>query len=188
MCFTHEYRLPFSANIEPLLEAYRLRLWRKYRFSQYPLIHRRRDDGPPSPQRLLRNRGKVGVGGESCRDDDRQARNSPTDGGECVGLLHTPEGGECVGLPQQVRAARRRVLYVRNCATVEHVVARRRAIRRQEHREAAAMLCPTRLFDSSGRTIFTDEREGYSSSRTSLAVSAIIAPAEPLVTLPKSKR
>ena len=61
---------------------------------KYPLIHRRRDDGPPSPQRLLRNRGKVGVGGESCRDDDRQARNSPTDGGECVGLPHTPEGGE----------------------------------------------------------------------------------------------
>ena len=27
---------------------------------EYPLIHRRRDDGPPSPQRLLRNRGKVG--------------------------------------------------------------------------------------------------------------------------------
>ena len=155
-------------------------------------------------------------------DSDRWARNSPTDGGECVGLpqqvraarrrvllpltaekgrrdgqqggecrwaRNSPtDGGECVGLPQQVRAARRRVLYVRNCVTVEHVVARRRAIRRQEHREAAAMLCPTRLFDSSGRTIFMDEREGYSSSRTSLAVSAIIAPAEPLVTLPKSKR
>ena len=44
-------------------------------------------------------RGKVGVGGESCRDDDRQARTSPNDGGECVGLLHSPEGGECVGLP-----------------------------------------------------------------------------------------
>lgn len=42
------------------------------------------------------------------------------------------EVGECVGLPQQVRAARRRVLYVRNCATVEHVVARRRAIRLQD--------------------------------------------------------
>ena len=39
------------------------------------------------------------------------------------------EDGECVGLPQQARAARRRVLYVRNCVTVEHVVARRRAIR-----------------------------------------------------------
>ena len=38
------------------------------------------------------------MGGESCRDGDRRARNSPTD------------GGECVGLPQQVRAARRRVL------------------------------------------------------------------------------
>ena len=64
--------------------------------------------------------------------ESRWARTSPTDGGECVGLLHSPEGGECVGLPQQVRAARRRVLYVRNCATVEHVVARRRAIRRQD--------------------------------------------------------
>ena len=85
-------------KISSRFAAYRLRLWRKYRFSQYPLIHRRRDGGPPSPQRLLRNRGKVGVGGESCRDDDRRARNSPTD------------GGECVGLPQQVRAARRRVL------------------------------------------------------------------------------
>ena len=30
----------------------------------YPLIHRRRDGGPPSPQRLLRNRGKVGMGGK----------------------------------------------------------------------------------------------------------------------------
>ena len=29
-------------------------------FAYYPLIHRRRDDGPPSPQRLLRNRGKIG--------------------------------------------------------------------------------------------------------------------------------
>ena len=57
-----------------------------------------------------------------------------------------------------------------------------------EVNDAAAMLCPTLLFDSSGRTIFIDEREGYSSSRTSLAFSAIIAPAEPLVTLPKSKR
>ena len=36
---------------------------------KYPLIHRRRDDGPPSPQRLLRNRGKVGVGVVSRRDD-----------------------------------------------------------------------------------------------------------------------
>ena len=36
---------------------------------KYPLIHRRRDDGPPSPQRLLCNRGKVGVGVVSQRDD-----------------------------------------------------------------------------------------------------------------------
>ena len=91
----------------------------------YPLIHRRRDDGPPSPQSSAK-----------------------------------PSG-------------RRLVLDNFQLTEVN---------------DAAAMLCPTRLFDSSGRTIFIDEREGYSSSRTSLAFSAIIAPAEPLVTLPKSKR
>ena len=46
------------------------------------------------------------------------------------------EDGECVGLPQQARAARRRVLYVRNCETLEHVVARRRAIRPKNYSRA----------------------------------------------------
>ena len=36
----------------------------KYRFTYYPLIHRRRDDGSPSPQRFFQNRGKVGMDGE----------------------------------------------------------------------------------------------------------------------------
>ena len=35
---------------------------------EYPLIHRRRDGGPPSPQRLLCNRGKVGVEAEPTND------------------------------------------------------------------------------------------------------------------------
>ena len=56
-----------------------MRLWRNmylrgakiilYGFAYYPLIHRRRDDGPPSPQRLLRNRGKVGMGVINRHDD-----------------------------------------------------------------------------------------------------------------------
>ena len=40
-----------------------------FEFAHFPLIHHRRDDGPPSPQRLLCNRGKVGVG-VVCRRDD----------------------------------------------------------------------------------------------------------------------
>ena len=38
---------------------------------EYPLIHRRRDDGPPSPQSLPTSgmRGKVGVGVVSRHDD-----------------------------------------------------------------------------------------------------------------------
>ncbi len=64
-----------------------------------------------------------------------KARQSRAGEGRCGTPVYAPlyalgsEDGECVGLPQQARAARRRVLYVRNCVTVEHVVARRRAIR-----------------------------------------------------------
>ena len=53
---------------------------------KYPLIHRRRDDGPPSPQRLLCNRGKVGVWGSTTAVNlFHKARRSRAGEGWCVG-------------------------------------------------------------------------------------------------------
>ena len=63
------------------------------------------------------------------------------------------KGLECVGLPQQVRAARRRVLYVRNCETLEHVAARRRAIRLSLFINSIPVFC---VFD--GITFFCNFR------------------------------
>ena len=56
-----EYRLPFTANITPLYRRHiDCAFGANIDLHKYPIIHRRRNDGPPSPQRLLRNRGKVG--------------------------------------------------------------------------------------------------------------------------------
>ena len=139
----------------------------------YPLIHRRRDGGPPSPQRFFQNRGKVGMSGKPPRRRSARSSAEPPPFRHAFSVPPFPLSGKST--PQSSAKPSGRRLVSDNFQLTEV-------------NDAAAMLCPTRLFDSSGRTIFIDEREGYSSSRTSLAFSAIIAPAEPLVTLPKSKR
>ena len=48
-------------QISSRFAAYRLRRGRKYRFTQYPLIHRRRDGGPPSPQSSAKPSGRRSV-------------------------------------------------------------------------------------------------------------------------------
>ena len=65
-------------QISSRFAAYRLRRRRKYRFTYCPLIHRRRDDGPPSPQSLPTSgmRGKVGVGVVSRHDDGHPTPSS----------------------------------------------------------------------------------------------------------------
>ena len=52
-----------------------------------PLIHRRRDDGPPSPRRLLRNRGKVGIGGEPCGATGCSKRSAKPSGERSVWVV-----------------------------------------------------------------------------------------------------
>ena len=104
-----EYRLPFTANITPL---YRRHIDCAFGVNidlhKYPLIHRRRDNGPPFPQRLLRNRGKVGVGVVSRRGATiymllYKVRQSQA---EKVGVLYIflifnyPNGGEWCSLTQ----------------------------------------------------------------------------------------
>ncbi len=63
-------------QISSRFAAYRLRRRRKYRFTYCPLIHRRRDGGPPSPQRFFQNRGKFGMGGNPTRRRSPAPRRS----------------------------------------------------------------------------------------------------------------
>ena len=58
-CFTHEYRLPIG-KYRAALRHITCAFCANIDLRKYPLIHRRRDGGPPSPRRFLQNRGKVG--------------------------------------------------------------------------------------------------------------------------------
>ena len=170
-CFTCEYRLAFTANITPLgISLAPLAQISIYILSPHPPSPRRRS---PFPTKI------ASQSGEGWYEWKADATAVPRSSAEPPPFRHAfsvppfPLSGKST--PQSSAKPSGRRLVSDNFQLTEV-------------NDAAAMLCPTRLFDSSGRTIFIDEREGYSSSRTSLAFSAIIAPAEPLVTLPKSKR
>ena len=55
------------------------------------------------------------------------------------------------------------------------------------YKEAAAMLCPTRLLDSSGNDISSFANSGNSSASTFLQVSRTMLPPLPPITLPSSR-